>query len=477
MEEELTSTEKRIPPERLVLDLDKDPPEEQDIGYFDPKEFKPSHSPGLYTAKVTLVEEIIAEGKPAFVVAPKGGEPKQAKSVIYGNILYLPLEDELLQKKLIKLPSWPIDYRSELELREGLLELIRCYVDILDPYPELCCDYVMQTWLYDRTKVQPILNPRGPIESGKSRLREVLFELCYRGMNLGGAMTAASMFRSAEVWKGTLCIDEGDLPRSKEDISPVKILNMRYQHDGAVWRVNKETMKLHAFRIFGPTVLCSRRGFFDDALESRCIVVPMEETERSDIPLTPPPEFYDRAQELRNKLLAFRLRHFHGFEVDDSIRFPGVGKRLNQMLQPMASLARELSQELYAKIESTAGQLYERQVEERAHSEDGFIVRAYLELCMEGKADITPTDLSERIKERFRYELEPKALGRRLLPLGFRRWKTTGGLRVVKLEGKPFRRAFKRMVPKDERETWEEHEFKLKHAKGLEGTLKLSEWH
>ena len=456
-----------IPTEVNALNLDKDPPEEETIELEGAWKAQANLCPGFVTSSGVLIEEIIDENTPKFAVGLPDGSTRIVTAVVYGGRLHMPLEDELLQKGLIKLPGKPMNYDGELKLRERILEVIKRYVDVPAPFAEFCADYVMQTWLYDRTKAQHVLNFRGLVESGKTRGREVTVELSYRGMNLGGAMTPASLFRSAEVWKGTLCIDEGDLPRSSEEGSPVKILNMRCQHDGAIWRVDKETMKLHAFRIFGPTVLCSRKGFFDDALESRCVVIPMEETEREDIPLTLPDEFYRDAAELRSMLLAFRFKHWHSFEVDDSIRFRGVGKRLNQMLQPMASLARSISEELYTKIEHVATELYERQVEERAHSPDGMIIRSYLELKMEGNEEITPTDLSDRIRERFRYELDPKAVGRRLKPLGFMRSKTTGGVRVVKLEEKPLWRGLKRMVPADERERWEAFEFTKGHAAEL----------
>ena len=450
-----------------VLNLDRSPPEEQTIEYEDTRKLRPILCPGLVTSSGVLVEEILDENTPRFAFSLPDGSTRIGVAAIYGDRLHMPLEDELLQKGLIKLPGKPLNYDSELELRGQILGLIDRYVDIPKPFAEFCADYAMQTWVYDRTRAQGILNPRGLVESGKTRLREVMLGPCYRGMNLGGAMTAASLFRSVEAWKGTLCIDEGDLPRAPEEASPVKILNMRCQHDGAIWRVDKETGRMQAFRIFGPTVMCSRKGFFDDALESRCVVIPMEETEREDIPLTLPPEFFDETEKLRSMLLAFRFKHWRDFEVDDSIRFPGVGKRLNQMLQPMASMARRISPELHARIEQLAADLYERQVEERAHSEDGFIVRSYLELVLEAKNEITPTDLSERIRERFRYELTPKALGRRLKPLGFTRSKSTGGIRIVRLEGKHLRRALRRMVPADERERWELFEFAKEHAAEL----------
>lgn len=450
----------KIPFTVRVLDLDMDPPQEKTIEFESAKDFKPERCPGLATVGGVMVDEILKEGTPCFAVRLADGSVLTATGVISSMKFYEPLEDELLRKGMIKLPGEPADYGSELELRGQILDLINRYVDISEPYPELCCDYAIQTWLYDRTRAQLTLNPRGPVESGKSRLREVMLELCYRGMNLGGAMTTAGLFRSAEIWKGTLCIDEGDFPPGSEDVSLVKVLNMRYQHDGAILRVDRDTLKLRGFRVFGPTVLCSRRGFGDDALESRCVVVPMEETEREEIPLTLPQEFYGEAREIRCKLLAFRFNRWHGFRVDDSIRYPGVGKRLNQMLQPMASLARSVSPDLYSKIEGMAKQLFERQIEERAYSRDGFIIRSYLDLAREGKEAITPTDLMERIDAHFRDHMEPEVIGRRLTPLGFKRRKTTGGLRVINLEGKHLRRALKRYVPGDERAVWDVFEFK-----------------
>ncbi len=127
---------------------------------------------------------------------------------------------------------------------------------------------------------------------------------------------------------------------SNETSEMIKYLNQRYEHEGGVWRTNKDSLKDESFRAFGPTILTTRQPFQDDALESRCIHIITKETSRDDIPLNLPPKFYDEATVLRNKLLMFRLRNLTSFCIDYNLRFQGVSSRMNQILQPLGSLAR-----------------------------------------------------------------------------------------------------------------------------------------
>ena len=439
-----------------VLDVSSNPPGELKIEDENLKELRPKPTPGFQTPNGIIIEEVLIEHTPSFMVFSKGGAQK-ASLVLWGDRYFKPIEDELVQKGAISLPSGIEEFGSEAELIDELLAFFKRYVDADETYMKLAVVYVLTTWVYDRCPVMPIINLRGPSETGKSRFGEVMRHVCYRGMRASGVLSFSSLFRNAERWKGTLYINEADFGKSTEESLIVKYLNERYEFGGFVWRTDPETLKSNVFGAYGPTILVTRKGFLDDALESRCIAIYMDQTERADIPLNYPPEFYREAEGLRNKLLAFRVKHLVGFNVDTKLRFPGIGPRMNQVLQPMASLARSVSPELYEFIEGIAGKLYERVVEERAHSFDGFIVRAYIELRIEGKEGITAGDISDRIKESFGFDLDSRAVGRRLVPLGFAKRRTgVRGQRLIHIENKKIRRLICRYLPRDEREHWEE---------------------
>lgn len=418
--------------------------------------------PGAVTPEGIMIDEVLTEGKPQLLASHHEGFVKRADGFVRDGVVFTPLDDQLLQKGAVSLPSKVERYESEIELCNDLDTFISIYVDVNPTFRKLCVLYVLTSWLYDKCPALPILNLRGPSETGKSRLGEVMRHLCYRGMRASGVMSLSSLFRNAERWQGTLYVNEADMKASTEEAQIVKLLNERYERGGIVWRMDSETLKPEVFRVFGPTILVTRKGFFDDALESRCIVVPMIQTERTDIPLNLPPEFYDQAQHLRNRLLWFRFRNYPRFEVDYGLRFEEIGPRMNQVLQPVASLAKLVNPDLFKFIDGIAKELYERVIEERAHSPDGFIIRSYVGLEAEGKEAITPSDLSDRIQESFGFDLNPPRVGRRLASLGYKTIKVDRKHRIVRIPKEDLVKLVRRYLPRDEREEWQARHVQLK---------------
>jgi len=429
----------------------------------DTKDLRPRPTPGWVTGDGITVEEIFVDNRPRFVARDREDNILYADTFMLGEELLTPIDDELVQKGAICLSSRAEPYSSEDELVREILGFMVRYADVDPTYMKLAAIYALTSWLCDRCPALPELNLRGAPESGKSRFGEVLRQLCYRGMDASGASSYASLYRFGEVWGGTMVIDEADLGRSDEATDIVKYLNLRYERGKCLWRWDQEAMEPRVFIAYGPTILITRKPVWDAALSSRCIVVPMEETEREDIPLNLPPEFYVEAQELRDKMLAFRLRNYHRFEVDHHHRFKGLTPRMNQVLQPMASLAKLVSPELYGFIEGIASDLNERVVEERSHSEEGYVLRAIMELKLEGKEAITPSDISGWIQDELGYELKSRRVGYRLTSLGFKRRRLgEKRARVVEIEPRKLDRLISRYVPRDERERWFEQREQLR---------------
>jgi hypothetical protein len=335
------------------------------------------------------------------------------------------------------------------------------WVEVDSKLLELVMLAKMTEWLHGQVPVFPIVSPQGAVDTGKTRLGDVLWVLSFRGMRVDGVLSLSSLFRNAEKWKGTLYINEGDIDegRRSEDSEAnqlLKYLRSRYEKCAAVWRTNKQTLEPEVFDSFGPTILVARKSFQDEALESRCLVVPMSGRTRTEIPLNLPPEFYSEAECLRNKLELFRLRNLLRFENDYKLEFPGISTRMNQILQPMASLAKVYLPQLYELIASLAGELAERVVEVQANSDEGLIVRAYLaaDPTLEG---ISAGEISQSLKDLHKVEMAPQQIGRRARSLGFVASQIGRGAekrRLLKLEPAQAIRMLDKYVPADEREEY-----------------------
>ena len=404
----------------------------------------------------TIIDEVCTKGQPRFIVW-KNGSWEFKDAFEKDGTTHVPINDDLLRKGIVLLPSGAEEYGNEKELYLEILDFINKWVECDPTMARLMALQKMSEWLYEKMPTLPIVNPRGGSDTGKTRLGNVLWAISLRGMRADGVLSLSSLFRNAEAWKGTLYINEGDISNGRnyadnETSQLVKYYNSRYERNAAVWRTNPEDLKPQVFASFGPTILVTRKGFSDDALESRCIVVLMLGRTRRDIPLNLPPEFYVQAEKLRNKLELFRLRTLNRFSNDHSLEFPNVSTRINQILQPIASLAKMFYPELFEEIRGLAQSLSEKTVEERANSADGMIVRAYINIDP-GFHGVTASDIASRISDIFGQELKPQAIGARARALGFSSRKIHGGKkRLLSVTSGLAQTLLHKYVPEDERE-------------------------
>jgi len=94
-----------------------------------------------------------------------------------------------------------------------------------------------------------------------------------------------------------------------------------------------------AFHVFGPKLVATRGEYDDRALESRFLTEEMGRSRlRDDVPINLPPEYAAEALKLRNKLLLYRLRNFHGAAIDPSVIDPALEPRFNQIFAPLKSI-------------------------------------------------------------------------------------------------------------------------------------------
>jgi hypothetical protein len=154
------------------------------------------------------------------------------------------------------------------------------------------------------------------------------------------SLTEAGIFRTAQIFKPTLLADEMDLTGHDERTRDIiALLNARHRRGLGVIRVNPDKSGLESierYEVFGPTAIASTRDLAP-ALKSRCLVFGMLEKTR------PVRKRIDEkeGQELRDRLLAFRIRHFEDAkdEPHDELDFLESG-RLNELFSPLVRIAK-----------------------------------------------------------------------------------------------------------------------------------------
>lgn len=304
---------------------------------------EPMRSTGFRLPDGTIVEEMYDprahEG--AFAVRYSDGRlAVSQQSFTVGDREVVPLQDSLVESGAVVLPG---DV-GEVGSPACLLEEVRCflnrYVDLPDPHDYVAATYVLFTWIHDAFAALPYLHLVGESDSGKSRGLLAVGHLCFRSAFATGSITPAVIFRILERYRGTLVIDEADFGRAAAWTDIAKILNSGYQRGFPVIRMERSGKRIEprAYHVFGPKVIATRTMFADDALVSRCLIVPMTTTRRRNIPLNVPLTFYDEALNLRNKLLAYRLRYLPDLEPELSYVTEDEEPRISQVLSPLRQI-------------------------------------------------------------------------------------------------------------------------------------------
>lgn len=259
-----------------------------------------------------------------------GGKVTPEEFLIRGREKLTPPDDDtgMMAKGYIALPSRCTDYGSEEELDSEIKAYFHRYVDVAPHWETLMLAYVKLTWVHDLFSALPYLRFLGPKDTGKTSMLKCMGHICYRSISLSGSLSAAVLFRLVDEHHGTLVIDEADFSKSDMHSEITKVLNDGYAKGSPVWRCGQDNKPI-PYNPFGPKVLNSRRRFTDLAFESRCITLQTyTKKPRADILCQTPIEIFSEAQELRNKLLAWRFHNYYRIRPDET----GLKKRLESRL-------------------------------------------------------------------------------------------------------------------------------------------------
>jgi hypothetical protein len=254
----------------------------------------------------------------------QGGQVVEVPFVDYKGQRYTPPHrlKNFMMNKVLYLPSaaWA-SYVPTEPLLEEIQGFIQRYVAVQAEWILPISVYILHTWVYDRFDALSYLRFMGELATGKSRLLRVTSALCYKSLAVGGNITGAALFRSTDLVRGTLTIDESDFKNSDTWNDIIKILNLGYQSGGsAIIRCAvKGDFEPESFMTYGPKIIATRGRFDDEATESRCLTFQTIEIEiPAHIPLQLTHSFDSEAQHLRNKLLRWRFDNFHLISPQES---------------------------------------------------------------------------------------------------------------------------------------------------------------
>ena len=274
---------------------------------------------------IEMIEDADDSSRTLFAVY-EGGRIHLTKEVQHRGQRLVPLNRDCNGLGQIRLPHAPASYRSPEELFLRVLGFINSCLELPPVYGALASYFMIYDWVADRMPMAVYLCVTGLPQSGKTTLLEVL-ELISRRPLLVSEITPAAMYEACSRFSPTLLADENEW-----DNGPSSRALRRLLRAGT----SRKLIGKHrgsAAHTFGPKVLCSLELPADAALKTRCVHIPMQESNRLDLRKPSDPMVMQVADELRGALLRYRLENY----LEIGPRAPAGAEHLRPRSRDMAS--------------------------------------------------------------------------------------------------------------------------------------------
>ncbi|MEQ4489535.1 MAG: DUF3854 domain-containing protein [Dehalococcoides mccartyi] len=379
--------------------------------------------PGFVLHDGTIGELIVSkEDERAFIIVVNGSVRKVFRYET-PKAIYLPTDD-LLVGEVVHFATTATPYDSQSHLFSEIRSFVHRYLELQSDFEEIASLYVLLTWVYEFAPSIPYLRVIGDWGTGKTRFLQVVGSVCFRPTFASGATTPAPIFRILEQFRGTLVLDEADFKDSSSWVEMVKLLNNGYRPGMPVLRADKENGKWfpRSYQVFGPKLIATRFPFTDEALESRCLTSEMMPLTRDDIPRVLPPTFDKEVDDLRAKLLTFRLANLiklKGKTFGNDLLEPNLQPRLQEILIPLKAMLNG-DRSMVEAISGFVHRLQENLFLRRRESAAGRVLAALIELHEEGK-ELTSDNVAKKANETDDEveQLSAEKVGRTTKKLGF----------------------------------------------------------
>jgi hypothetical protein len=281
---------------------------------------------------VELVEDPADATKTKLAVF-ESGNVYLTDAVDYGGQILVPIGRTADGLEDIGLPRAPHPYKSAEEVFYKTHNLIACCVALPKLYSLVVAAIVLNSWFADRLRPPVYLLVTGLPQSGKTTLLEMLQLLCRRPL-LVSDISSAAAFDVCSRFGCTLLIDENDWRADQNS----RALRKQLRAGTSKGLLSKHLRKTqHAY---GTKVLSGVELPDDPALMSRCIRLPMDETDRYDLRKPWDPQILAAADVMRGQLLQFRLE-----------RYASISPRIIPGAEKLRPRSRDLLSSLIAPLE------------------------------------------------------------------------------------------------------------------------------
>ena len=246
-------------------------------------------------------------------------------------------------------------YESARSLFIDTNKVLSACLDIDTVFMQLVSFFILSSWFPEKLPIAPYLALVGTPRSGKTTLLRVLGLLCRHSI-LVADVSSAGVYQAYGTTIPTLLIDETHTAADE-----TKLLHLlRSGSTPGFVALRKDSSS----DCDGPKAFTWMEMPTDRALNTRCIMVPMHETERTDLRRPTDPRILTDADKLQERFLQFRSRKYGssgraGFHVDgldrlqarerdlyESLAFPiADDQELCEILASQISMQRQFTRE------------------------------------------------------------------------------------------------------------------------------------
>lgn len=204
--------------------------------------------------------------------------------------------------KHVRLPQGAEPYDRLEELIGDVLSFFHFCLDLDSDSKMLMMAYVFSTWFPEKLPFAPYLALVGPPNSGKTTALRILSLLCRRSLATSD-ISSAAFYEVSHRMHPTILIDETRTAGHQRTL--LHLLRSSSSRDFFSLRKGKSEMA------YGPKVLAWLELPNDAALNSRCVIIPMHRTARTDLKSPDSSSTLRFAAKVRMRLLQFRFEHYN----------------------------------------------------------------------------------------------------------------------------------------------------------------------
>lgn len=324
-----------------------------------------------------------------------------------------PEEDDFTRH--IEFPSGFSLYENETDLLAQIEKFLLLSLDVEPKHRFLLACFVLSSWLIDCLPIAPYVAFVGLPQSGKTTALKILRLICRRGL-LTSDVSSAAFYQVCERLSPTLLIDEAATAGQQRAL--FHLLRSGSMRENIVLRAGE------SYRIFGAKAMTFRELPQDEALSSRCVVIPMRETSQVNLLRPTASAVIRAADELQKKLVVFRFCRHH---LPPSSQIKGTHLLRSRDRDLYESLVYGIGDELEPARRLLKYFLdMQRSNREPLPAREAVVLETLFELIhVHPEANFAIRSVTQQVNEKLaesgeRFRLSERAVGAVLTTLGFR---------------------------------------------------------